>query len=233
MRTILYTTAAILIASPAFATQPPTPPPFQGGNSTSSADAAAKAFQAQQQSTRVNVRNTNVNANVARGGSARSNATGGNAASNATGIGGAGGQGGNSSGASSNTTVSVTGDQDRLQAPAIGIPGIAIGNNCGLGASAGASFAGVGFGGAYSWEGETCRKLAIAASVPNMPDVQLAVMCQIGEFAAAMRTAGRACPGQAPAPAPTAVTAARAAAATAARPECSGPWRGGVMPTGC
>lgn len=42
MRTILYTTVAVLLAGPALATQP-NPPPFQGGTSSASASASAAA----------------------------------------------------------------------------------------------------------------------------------------------------------------------------------------------
>lgn len=235
--------SVLVLTSPAFATgngPPNNVPPGQGGNSTAnaaaaaSANAAAKAFQAQHQyqsqNTTVRNTNTNVNANVAHGGSARATGgqggQGGNAASSAAGYGGAGG---NSSGASSNTNVNI---EDRLQAPAIGIPGIAIGNNCGLGASVGASFAGVAFGGAYSWADKDCLRMAFAASMPNMPDVQLAILCQSEIVSKAMATAGRTCPGTAPAPTPTASTPQRVAAA----PNCNAPWVNGVMtpkPAGC
>lgn len=219
MKKLLLISALCLPASAAFATSNgPNPPPFQGGNTTvGQHTTVGVGVNATNKNTNNNV---NFNSNVARGGAG---GAGGNATSNST-SNATGGQGGNSSGASSNTNVNVTGDQDRLQAPAIGIPGIAIGNNCGLGASAGASFAGVAFGGAYSWADDDCLRLAFAAAMPGMPDVQLAILCQSRIVAQAMATTGRTCPGKPPAsPTSTAISAQQ--------PSNLAVWPGGVMPT--
>lgn len=223
MKKLLLISALCLPATAAFATG--NPPPFQGGSSasTSAVDFNANLRQTTTVDVRTNVgvHNKNINNPVAHGGRGGAGGAGGNALSNST-SNATGGQGGDARGASNHTNVNVSGDRDRLQAPAIGIPGIAIGNNCGLGASAGASFAGVAFGGAYSWADDDCLRLAFAAAMPGMPDVQLAILCQSRIVAQAMATTGRACPGKPPAsPTSTAISIQQ--------PNNLTIWRNGVM----
>lgn len=207
MKKLLLVSALCLPASAAFATgNGPNPPPFQGGSSasTSAVDFNANLRQTTTVGVRTNVgvHNKNVNNPVAHGGRGGAGGAGGNALSNST-SNATGGQGGDARGASSNTNVSVTGDRDRLQAPALAIPGIAPGNNCALAASMGLSFAGVGGGAAYSWEGQECLLIAWTATMQGDQVLQLAIACQSEIIARAMATAGRTCPGKTP---PTAVS---------------------------
>lgn len=122
----------------------------------------------------VDVRNTNNNHNAATSNSrSRSNAEGGSSA------------------------ATINQSRDRLQAPSIGVPSIAVGNNCGLAASAGGSAIGFSFGGSVAWEGETCKRIALAFSLKELglSEAALALLCREAEVKAAMAAAGNVCPG--------------------------------------
>lgn len=229
MKKLLLVSALCLPATAAFATgNGPNPPPFQNGNTTVNTTVGQHTtvgvgVNATNKNTNNNV---NFNSNVARGGrggQGGAGGTGGNALSTSTSR-ASGGQGGDARGASSNTNVNVTGDQDRLQAPALAIPGIAPGNNCGLAASAGLTFGGFGGGAAYSWEGQECLLIAWTATMQGDQALQLAIACQSEIIVRAMAAVGRSCPGKPPAPTPTVLS-------STPTPSNLTVWRNGEMPS--
>lgn len=140
---------------------------------------------------------------------------------------GYGGAGGNASANGSGSASATINQRDRLQAPAVGIPSIAVGNNCGLAASAGGSIVGFSIGGSVAWEGESCKRIAYAFSLKELgqDDAALAMLCQDENVKKAMASVGSVCPGtpaaanalmmsSAPAPAAPAVRQQQAVAFT-------------------
>ena len=138
-----------------------------------------------------------------------------------------GGAGGNASANGSGSASATINQRDRLQAPAVGIPSIAVGNNCGLAASAGGSIVGFSIGGSVAWEGESCKRIAYAFSLKELgqDDAALAMLCQDENVKKAMASVGSVCPGtpaaanalmmsSAPAPAAPAVRQQQAVAFT-------------------
>ena len=104
---------------------------------------------------------------------------------------------GSSSASASGQSVNF---QDRLQTGALGIPSLAVGNNCGLSASLGAAIPGVTIGGGVSWEGSICSTIALAFSLEKLglQDAALAMLCTVEKVKVAMAAAGRLCPGEQP-----------------------------------
>lgn len=102
--------------------------------------------------------------------------------------------GATSSAASGSQSVNF---QDRLQTGAVGIPSLAVGNNCGLSASLGAAVPGITIGGGYAWEGSTCTLIALAFSLEKLgqADAALAMLCQDDKVKRAMAASGAVCPG--------------------------------------
>lgn len=102
--------------------------------------------------------------------------------------------GATSSAASGSQSVNF---QDRLQTGAVGIPSLAVGNNCGLSASLGAAIPGITIGGGYAWEGSTCTLIALAFSLEKLGESRaaLAMLCQDEKVRKAMTAGGAVCPG--------------------------------------
>lgn len=208
MRTILLATAAVLIASPALATQPPTPPPFQGGSTATAAAAAA------------------ANANAAANAGAIGIGKGGNAGAIAGG--GAGGSasiGGVNVNAAPSLGINVGDNRAYVVSPP-GMMAAASGPCTGTSTTGSAGAYVFAIGGGRTEIDPSCTRRETARVLHLLGRTDLAVRLMLAEpIVADMLRAEQ--------PAATAVSITRTAQARVERPDCNGVWRYGVMPAGC